>query len=321
MIGPSLHAYLAISALLFALGFLGVLIRRNTLVVFMCLELMLVASTLALVTFSRFNGTMDGNVFVFFILTVAAAEVAVTAAAPEHARRRDVVVGDATHRELGGVDRADAAASHAAVAGARRGRLRRRVACAVAALCAAPEAPSRDGPAVEDGEAARADAHRGALRDAALGDEHGRGGDPESEARSVVRLARDARDVDDRGHERPLAREAAVRRVGDGRQREGCAAKGHGGGGDDEDAARGYGSPVKERHIATRRADVGDGGALRDGQLSEDAAHRDAARGGELRETGEGGGACWRQGGARALLLLLPLLPAPRTLPTVAKSR
>ncbi len=77
MIAPSLHAYLVLSAVLFALGFLGVLIRRNTLVVFMCLELMLVASTLALVAFSRFNGTMDGNVFVFFILTVAAAEVAV----------------------------------------------------------------------------------------------------------------------------------------------------------------------------------------------------------------------------------------------------
>lgn len=77
MIAPTLHAYLALSALLFALGFLGVLIRRNTLVIFMCLELMLVASTLALVAFSRFNGTMDGNVFVFFILTVAAAEVAV----------------------------------------------------------------------------------------------------------------------------------------------------------------------------------------------------------------------------------------------------
>ena len=77
MIAPSLHAYVAISALLFAIGFLGVLIRRNTLVVFMCLELMLVASTLALVAFSRYNGTMDGNVFVFFVLTVAAAEVAV----------------------------------------------------------------------------------------------------------------------------------------------------------------------------------------------------------------------------------------------------
>ena len=61
----------------FAIGLLGVLIRRNVLVIFMCLELMLVASTIALVAFSRFNGTMDGNVFVFFILTVAAAGVAV----------------------------------------------------------------------------------------------------------------------------------------------------------------------------------------------------------------------------------------------------
>ena len=77
MIAPTLNAYLLISVLLFAIGLLGVLVRRNTLVVFMCLELMLVASTLALVAFSRFNGTMDGNVFVFFIVTVAAAEVAV----------------------------------------------------------------------------------------------------------------------------------------------------------------------------------------------------------------------------------------------------
>ena len=77
MIAPTLNAYLAIAVALFAIGLLGVLIRRNTLVVFMCLELMLVASTLALVAFSRFNGTLDGSVFVFFILTVAAAEVAV----------------------------------------------------------------------------------------------------------------------------------------------------------------------------------------------------------------------------------------------------
>lgn len=77
MIPATLDSYLLISVALFAIGLLGVLIRRNTLVVFMCLELMLVASTLALVAFSRFNGTMDGNVFVFFILTVAAAEVAV----------------------------------------------------------------------------------------------------------------------------------------------------------------------------------------------------------------------------------------------------
>lgn len=77
MIHATLNTYIGISVALFAIGLLGVLIRRNTLVVFMCLELMLVASTLALVAFSRFNGTMDGNVFVFFILTVAAAEVAV----------------------------------------------------------------------------------------------------------------------------------------------------------------------------------------------------------------------------------------------------
>jgi NADH-quinone oxidoreductase subunit K len=74
---PSLEAYVMLSAALFAIGFLGVLVRRNTLVIYMCLELMLVAATLALVAFSRFNGTEDGDVFVFFILTVAAAEVAV----------------------------------------------------------------------------------------------------------------------------------------------------------------------------------------------------------------------------------------------------
>ena len=77
MIAASLNAYVFLSALLFAIGFFGVLLRKNTLVIFMSLELMLIASTLALVAFSRFNGTLDGNVFVFFILTVAAAEVAV----------------------------------------------------------------------------------------------------------------------------------------------------------------------------------------------------------------------------------------------------
>jgi NADH-quinone oxidoreductase subunit K len=77
MISASLNAYLGLSALLFAIGFLGLMLRRNTLVIYMCLELMLVASTLALVAFSQFNRTIDGDVFVFFILTVAAAEVAV----------------------------------------------------------------------------------------------------------------------------------------------------------------------------------------------------------------------------------------------------
>ena len=74
---PSLSSYIILSGLLFILGFFGVLLRRNTLVIYMCLELMLIASTLALVAFSHFNQTLDGDIFVFFILTVAAAEVAV----------------------------------------------------------------------------------------------------------------------------------------------------------------------------------------------------------------------------------------------------
>lgn len=72
-----LETYIVLSALLFAVGFFGVLLRKNTLVIYMCLELMLLASTLALVAFSKFQGTLDGAVFVFFILTIAAAEVAV----------------------------------------------------------------------------------------------------------------------------------------------------------------------------------------------------------------------------------------------------
>jgi NADH-quinone oxidoreductase subunit K len=74
---PGLPAYLIVAGLLFAIGFAGVLLRKNTLVIYMCLELMLTASTLALAAFSRFYGTMDGALFVFFIITVAAAEVAV----------------------------------------------------------------------------------------------------------------------------------------------------------------------------------------------------------------------------------------------------
>lgn len=77
MIEIGLNTYILLSVVLFAIGFFGVLVRKNTLVIYICLELMLVAATLALVAFSRYNGTMDGNVFVFFILTVAAAEVAV----------------------------------------------------------------------------------------------------------------------------------------------------------------------------------------------------------------------------------------------------
>jgi NADH-quinone oxidoreductase subunit K len=73
----TLEHYLVVSILLFALGLAGVLVRRNLLIIYMSLELMLNAANLALVAFSRFNGNLDGQVFVFFIITVAAAEVAV----------------------------------------------------------------------------------------------------------------------------------------------------------------------------------------------------------------------------------------------------
>lgn len=79
----TLAHYLIASGLLFAIGLAGVLLRRNILVIFMCLELMLNAANLSLVAFSRFNLTpqhlpdYNGQVFVFFIITVAAAEVAV----------------------------------------------------------------------------------------------------------------------------------------------------------------------------------------------------------------------------------------------------
>jgi len=72
-----LNQFLFVSGLLFAIGFFGVLLRRNTLVIYMCLELMLNAVNLSLVAFSRYHNSMDGNLFVFFIITVAAAEVAV----------------------------------------------------------------------------------------------------------------------------------------------------------------------------------------------------------------------------------------------------
>ena len=77
----TLQHYLVVSALLFALGLLGVIIRRNLLIIYMSLELMLNAANLALVAFSRFGSkygaNLDGQVFVFFVITVAAAEVAV----------------------------------------------------------------------------------------------------------------------------------------------------------------------------------------------------------------------------------------------------
>ncbi len=79
---PTLAHYLMASGLLFSIGLAGVLLRRNILIIFMCLELMLNAANLSLVAFSRFNLTPAGlhnynaQILVFFIITVAAAEVA-----------------------------------------------------------------------------------------------------------------------------------------------------------------------------------------------------------------------------------------------------
>jgi NADH-quinone oxidoreductase subunit K len=69
--------YILLSAALFSLGVLGVLVRRNAIVVFMSVELMLNAANLALVAFARDRLNIDGQVLVFFVITVAAAEVAV----------------------------------------------------------------------------------------------------------------------------------------------------------------------------------------------------------------------------------------------------
>jgi len=70
-------AYLYLSGLLFSIGAGGVLLRRNAIVVFMCIELMLNATNLAFVTFSRMNGNLDGQIIAFFVMVVAAAEVVV----------------------------------------------------------------------------------------------------------------------------------------------------------------------------------------------------------------------------------------------------
>ena len=71
------YNYLYVSGLLFTIGAVGVVIRRNAIVVFMCVELMLNAANHTLVTFARINGTLDGQVVAFFTMVVAACEVVV----------------------------------------------------------------------------------------------------------------------------------------------------------------------------------------------------------------------------------------------------
>jgi NADH-quinone oxidoreductase subunit K len=69
--------FIALSVILFVIGAIGVLVRRNAIVVFMCVELMLNAANLAFVAFARMHGQLDGQVIAFFVMVVAAAEVVV----------------------------------------------------------------------------------------------------------------------------------------------------------------------------------------------------------------------------------------------------
>ena len=99
-----LGAYIAVSAVLFVIGCAGVLVRRNAVVILMCVELMLNAANLALVAFSRRGGGADerGSVFVVFVLVIAAAEVAVgLAIVLSLYRNRPVVDVDEIHQMSG----------------------------------------------------------------------------------------------------------------------------------------------------------------------------------------------------------------------------
>ncbi|MCM2281161.1 MAG: NADH-quinone oxidoreductase subunit NuoK [Bdellovibrionaceae bacterium] len=73
----SLNHYLVLSAILFTLGMLGVLLRKNVIVILMSIELMLNAVNITFIAFSRYSGNIDGQVMVFFVMTIAAAEAAV----------------------------------------------------------------------------------------------------------------------------------------------------------------------------------------------------------------------------------------------------
>lgn len=90
-----LQYYLILSAVLFTIGVVGVLIRRNAIIIFMCIELMLSAANLAFVAISRQLGDVSGQIFVFFVMTVAAAEVAIGLA---------IIVSVFKHRETINVD-------------------------------------------------------------------------------------------------------------------------------------------------------------------------------------------------------------------------
>jgi NADH-quinone oxidoreductase subunit K len=75
--GVSIDVYLLLSAILFTIGAIGVIVRRNTIIIFMCIELMLSAVSLLMIAFSTIHNDTSGQVFVFFTMAVAASEVAV----------------------------------------------------------------------------------------------------------------------------------------------------------------------------------------------------------------------------------------------------
>jgi len=94
-VGVPTQYYQLVAALLFTIGLVGVLVRRSALIIFMSIELMLNAVNLSFVAFSRQHGQMDGQIFVFFVMAVAAAEVAVCLA---------ILVAIFWHRETASVD-------------------------------------------------------------------------------------------------------------------------------------------------------------------------------------------------------------------------
>lgn len=90
--------YLWVSVILFTLGVTGVILRRNAIVIFMCIELMMNAANLAFIAFARQTRTLDGQVMVFFVMTVAAAEVAVGLA---------IIISMFRHHESVNIDQVD----------------------------------------------------------------------------------------------------------------------------------------------------------------------------------------------------------------------
>lgn len=94
--------FLMLSAILFVIGILGFLLRRNAIIMFMCIELMLNATNLAFVTFARHHGNLDGQIAAFFVMVVAAAEVVIGLAiiVAVYRARRSTSVDDANLLKL-----------------------------------------------------------------------------------------------------------------------------------------------------------------------------------------------------------------------------